>query len=170
MKIVCVSGGGYKSFYLNYYVNLSKCDLLVFNYGILYDYQTKKENDNAILINELRSLSSKLNCIVIAGVYVKKNKRRYKSILVTDNKTTTVYNAKEGAKISIGGTNFIIGDNNTNYQNCNKIVLSKNRIKPNLIACSKHKIYIFCDEYGVNFVFNKKIERKFYKYSKIILK
>ena len=37
MKIVCVSGGSYKSFYLNYYVNLKSCDLLIFNYGIIYD-------------------------------------------------------------------------------------------------------------------------------------
>ena len=43
MKIVCVSGGTYKSFYLNYCIKLRQCDLLLFNFGIIYDYVVSEE-------------------------------------------------------------------------------------------------------------------------------
>ena len=43
MKIVCVVGGSYKSFYINHFRNIQSCDLLVFNFGILYDYDMKEE-------------------------------------------------------------------------------------------------------------------------------
>lgn len=171
MKIVCVAGGSYKSFYINYAVKLRKCDLLIFNFGILYDYNIKEEVlGNAVLTNELLALSKKLNCTIVAGVFVVNNKERKKAIIVCDKDKIHLSSLKYGARIYVNNREFVAGDRNTNYLNFNKIVLTDKRLDLKLSNCSKRKLYIFCDKYGVNFVINKKMERKFCKYSKIILK
>ena len=56
VKIVVVTGGNYKSFYLNCFVKLRACDLLIFNYGIIYDYVVETEIlHNAVVTNEYMS-------------------------------------------------------------------------------------------------------------------
>lgn len=171
MKIVCVSGGNYKSFYLNYFIKLRQCDLLLFNFGIIYDYVVSEELlKNAIVTKELMFLSKKLNAMVVAGVFVNNNNERIKSIIVCDGDKIHLNNIKKGAKISFKNITFIVGDENTNYLHYNKIVFSKNKIIPNLNNCSKRKIYLFCDKSGVSLVQKGEFERKFNKYSKFILK
>ena len=60
MKIVCVAGGSYKSFYLNYVTKLKKCDLLIFNFGILYDYDIHDElMGKGVVTKELMNLSNR---------------------------------------------------------------------------------------------------------------
>lgn len=170
MRIVCVAGGSYKSFYLNYFCKLSRCDLLVFNYGIIYDYNTFNELlGDAIVTKELLALSSALHCVVVAGVYVV-GAERVKSIIVCDGDKIQLDKAASGAKIHVKNLTFIVGDERTDYKNANKIILCNKRIEPILQHCSKRKIYVFCDKFGVNFVQNQKMERKFNKYSKFILK
>ena len=171
MKIVCVAGGSYKSFYLNYFVKLYKCDLLVFNFGIIYDYDICDElTRQSIVTRELMMLSKKLRCIVVAGVNVVFKEKVDKSIIVCDGEKIHISKAKTGAKICIRKTCFIIGDENTEYKSNNKIILSSKRIYPNIEHCSKRKIYIFCDKFGVCLIEKGKLKRKFHKFSKIILK
>ncbi len=171
MKIICVAGGSYKSFYLNYFVKLSRCDLLIFNFDIIYDYDICNElMKQAVVTKELMSLAKSLHSIVAAGVNVISKDTTHKSIIVCDGEKIHITSAKQGAKIFVKGKCFIIGTENTDYKKCNKIILSKKRIYPNINHCAKRKIYVFCDNFGVCIVENGKMNRKFNKYSKIILK
>lgn len=171
MNIVCVSGGSYKAFYLNNFLKLANCDLLVFNFGVFYNINLKSSQiEENVVVKELISLSLSLNCVVVAGVFVENKKDNNKAIIAVCGHKISINKIQKGADIKVNNCEFVVGDENTNYLNNNKIVLSCNRIKPNIKACAKNKIYIFCDSFGLYFVYNKKIERKFNKYSKIILK
>ena len=171
MKIVCVAGGSYKSFYLNHLVNLRKADMLVFNFGIIYDYVQEDELlGDALVTKELLSLSRRLNATVVAGVFVVMGKSRHKAIIVSDGDKIHIFDIQKGAKIQSGNHTFVIGDEHTDYRTYHKIVLTKTQIRPNVSSCSKRKILIFCDKFGVNVVLRGKFERIFNKYSKIILK
>ncbi len=171
MKIICVAGGSYKSFYINSFCKLAKCDLLVFNYGIIYNYDIKEELLGiALVTKELLYLSKKLHCTVVAGVYQVRANQKIKSIIFTDGDKIHLTNVQTGAHIHIKNYSFVVGDENTNYGNQHKIILSNKRIEPVLAHCSNNKIYIFCDKFGVNFVKNRKLTRKFNKIVKIYLK
>ena len=93
-----------------------------------------------------------------------------KAFLSCDGEKINVSKSKSGIKVVLKNKTFIIGDNKTNYYQYNKIVLTNNRIYPKIEHCLNDKIYIFCDKFGVTFIENKKLIRKFNKYSKIILK
>lgn len=171
MKIVCVAGGSYKSFYLNHLVKLHKADLLVFNFGIIYDYNQRDELlGHGVVTNELLMLARRLKSIVVAGIYLVRAGVRKKAIILSDGDKIHIFDTTTGAKVYIDNLAFMVGDENTNYNSFHKIVLSKNQIKPNIEHCSKRKILMFCDQFGVNLVQNGKFERIFNKYAKIILK
>ncbi len=171
MNIVCVSGGSYKSFYLNHFIKMKKCDLLIFNFDIIYDYVVKDELlKDAVVTKELLMLSKKLNSVVVAGVYVVNKEGKKKRIIVCNGDKIEICSIVFGAKIFICNKSFIIGDEKTKYFKENKIILSKKSVYVNLFNCAKNKIYIFCHARGASLVVNKKIKRKFNKYSKFILK
>lgn len=171
MKIIFVSGGSYKSFYLNYYLKLKRCDLLVFNFGVIYDYDLKHEESNRALVKpELMTLASKLHSIVVAGVNVVNGRNKKKCILLCDGKTIKIKDASMGMRFYIKNRTFIFSNEKCKAQARNKIILSDKRIYPVVSHCSLRKVYVFCDRFGLVFVQNGKIKRKFYKYSKIILK
>lgn len=171
MRIVCVAGGSYKSFYLNCFVKLKRCDLLIFNYGIIYNYNTSEELlGQALVTKELMSISKALKCVIVAGVMVEGCNKTTKSIIVCDGDKIHIENTCIGARIHVKNKSFIIGDEFTDYKKQNKIILCSKRIEPNLSHCSKRKIYVFCDKFGVNIVNKQKMTRKFNKYSKFSLK
>lgn len=171
MKIVCVAGGSYKSFYINHLAKTTRCDLLIFNYGIIYDYVTCDEIlGNALVTKELMYLAKRLNTVVVAGAYVVEKNEKRKSIILCDKDKIHIIPVSTGAKLNVCNKQFIIGDANTNYRNCNRIILNDKKIIPNINHCVQYRIYIFFDKFGVGVVQNKKYHRKFYKYSKIILK
>lgn len=178
MKIVCVSGGSYKSFYLNHFAKIKNCNLLVFNFGIIYDYILKDELfDYGIVTREINLLAKKLNAIVVAGVNVVKSNQKSKSLIVGDGKNIYLSTIDLGVKVCLNNnlknkqsnsstkTNFVIGGVKTNYADCNKIVLTETPFNINVTHCSRKKIYIFCSQHGVNIVKNKKLSRNFYKVS-----
>lgn len=170
MKIVCVSGGSYKSFYLNYLKKLGGCDLIVFNYGIIYNYNIKEELfGNAIVTKELMSLSKRLHSLVVAGVFVEGQNVK-KSIIVCDGEKIHLVDAKVGIKLEVCKSEFAIGDERLQIKGCNKIILSSIRIHPCVEHCVDKRVYIFCDNFGVTMVKNRKLTRNFNKYFKIILK
>ncbi len=171
MKIIYVAGGKYKSFYLNKFLKLKECDLLIFNFNIFYPYIVKEELlGDAILTKEILFLSRSLNCTLVAGVEVVYQNKNRLGILVCDNDKIYISMLDEGAKVIVKDYTFRIGGAKTKYGKDNIIILSRRRMYPNLYNCSRNKIYLFCDPYGVDIVKNKKLERKFHKYSKIILK
>ncbi len=171
MKIVCVVGGSYKSFYINHFRNIQSCDLLVFNFGILYDYDMKEELlGSAVVTKELLNLSRDLHCPIVAGICVRYRDRLTRKIIVCSEDKVFLSSIRLGARVQVGNKTFVIGAKETNYSKYNKIVLSNGRINPDINKCSEKKIYIFCDRFGVNYVYKKNLVRKFHKYSKIILK
>ncbi len=170
MKIVVVSGGNYKSFYLNCFLKLHKCDLLVFNFGIIYDYVIEDEIlHNAVVTNELMMLSNKLRCPVVAGVYVV-GKMRRQSIIVCDGEKIHISSINDGAIVTIKNKIFTIGVEGISGYKHNKIILSKKRLYPLIEHCAKNKVYLFCDGYGVSVIEDKTFKRFFSKYAQIILK
>lgn len=171
MKIIFVSGGSYKSFYLNYYLKLKKCDLLIFNYGIIYDYVLEDElASDGFITKELVGLSKSLKCTVVAGIYVKKGANFEKSIIKCNHDKVSISSSSEGVIIPYKNSYIKIGDVSCNFRNFHKIVFSDNRIIPNLNHCNSYKFYAFVYKYGVEIIIDKKYQRKFNKYSKIILK
>lgn len=177
MKIVCVSGGSYKSFYLNHFVKIKHCDLLIFNFGIIYDYVVKDELlDYGVVTKELLSLSNALKAVVVAGVNVVQNGKTQKSLIVSDGEKIYLSSLKLGVKVCLNEDNgknssvnlknrqyrghifnnqFVVGCKSTNFGSCNKIVFTEQTIKPNIAHCNPNKIYIFCNKFGVNVVKNK---------------
>lgn len=179
MKIVCVSGGSYKSFYLNHFAKLKQCDLLIFNFGIIYDYILKDELlDYGLVTKELMFLSSSLKAVVVAGINVVRQGTKTKGLIVCDGEKVYMSNLKYGVKIDIMGNennrqvchgrikcSFVVGDKTTNYFKNHKIILSNEHIKPNIAHCSKNKIYIFCNKHGSLLVNNRTLKTNFYKVS-----
>ncbi len=171
MKIIFVSGGSYKSFYLNYYLKLNKCDLLVFNFGVIYDYDLRFEaGASAIVKPEMMMLANKLGATVVAGVVVKDNNLKRKCILVCNGEKISLIESNIGAHFRVRNKWFVAGDTNCKAVAENKIILTDERIYPNIQHCSLRKVYLFCDKFGLSVVQKKKLKRNFYKYSKIILK
>ncbi len=171
MKIFCVVGGSYKSFYVNHFFKISKCDLLIFNYGIIYDYDSCEEvMGNAIVTKELMALSQKLHCVVLAGIFKILNGAKVKSIILCDGDKIHLAEAKHGVHLHIKNYDFVVGDESINYSKYNKILLCSKRTYPIVAHCSSQKIYLFIDPFGVDFIENKKLTRKFSKLTKIILK
>jgi len=170
MKIICVLGGSYKSFYLNHLKSINRCDLLVFNFGLIYNYNVKSELfGDAVVTKELMNLSKALNAIVVAGVYVEGEKIK-KSVIMCDGEKIHIADACVGITLETDKTDFVVGDEKMTTKGVNKIVLSNKRIYPDVKHCADKRVYIFCDKFGVNVVKNKNLTRNFNKYFKMILK
>lgn len=169
MKIIYVAGGSYKSFYLNYFLKLKSCDLLIFNFGIFYNLKNNLKVDPAVE-KELHMLANKLKCKIIAGVYAYNERKKKKMFLLCNDKGIYVMPANKILNINLDKERFYVSLPELLSCNANKIVLSEKRLYPNVKSCSKKKAYIFCDNFGVTVVKNKNLRRKFHKYSKIILK
>ncbi len=195
MKIVCVSGGSYKSFYLNHFAKIKHCDLLIFNFGIIYDYVVKDELlDYGVVTKELLSLSNSLKAVVVAGVNVVQNGKTVKSLIVSDGEKIYLSTLKLGVKVCLNesldeqqyesnlrlkhkkahsttnrvhihNNQFVVGCKTTDFGGCNKIVFTEQKIKPNTAHCNPNKIYIFCNKFGVNVVKNKQNLEYNYKVS-----
>ena len=171
MKIVCVSGGSYKSFYLNHFLKIKRCDLLIFNFGIIYDYVLKNSNmDFEIVKKELINLSTKLKCVVVAGVNIVGKEKTKKSLIVASGNQICMPNLNLGVKVCLNAQNgrnnaFVVGGRSTDFGTCNKIILLDQQIAVDVKHCSYKKIYIFLNKHGVTVVHNKRLKKHFYKVS-----
>ena len=164
MEIIYVAGGSYKSFYINYFLKLKKCDLIVFNYSVFYNINNKQ--DFNLVKNEIMQLSSIKNCKIIAVLKIKDKK-----VFCFCNKTNfTIFNYNKGFIYKQAKEVFSVGVEYSRINAKNKIIFCDNRYVINLNACSKNKFYMFCYNKKLLCVRNKKIKIIFYKYSKIILK
>ena len=171
MKIVFVLGGSYKSFYLNYFLKLTSCDLLVFNFGVLYDVDVEAERaGKGVVFSELKNLSDKLGCEIVAGVSVKSGDATKFKILHYKNGEIKLFNSRFGCKFNKKNKKIVVADDGNNLTADVKIVLSKKRIVPTPTHCSNKKIYAFCDEFGINLIVKKKLTRRFYKYTAVDIK
>ena len=151
MKVVCVSGGSYKSFYINHFLHLKKCDVLIFNFGIIYDYD---KNESSVIKNEFKSIYEKLGCVIVAGV--KLNGENEKFFLVFDGVDLVIHQAKNPIKITRKNADIEVGLYNSLFKSDRRIILSKYRVYPNLNHISKNDCYVFCDSSGASIVISKK--------------
>lgn len=163
MIVYYVAGGSYKSFYLNYLKKINKCDLLIFNYGIFYSVS---DANKAVLTKEIIQISKMLQTVVIVGVKLNDQKK----VVVCVKGKIKLYSLYKGCVIKVKNKCFYIGAPYQKIYHYNKIIFTNKQIIPNLKACNKTRIYLFCDNKGVNFVVNKKLKRNFNKCSKFILK
>ena len=167
MNLFVVSGGSYKTFYFNYLKNIKNCDLLVINFNVL---DVVCFNNLADIYAELITISKKLNCVVVAGVKRLGNLEIGKIVLMSEGEKIKKERARKGLKVNIKGKVFIVGEAGGLYEKDNKIILGENKMLINEHACSSKRFYLFCDNKGVSFVLNKKLNRKFNKCVKIVLK
>lgn len=167
MKIFCVSGGNYKSFYLNAFLKIKGYDLLIINFGIMYDIKENLDDSN-IVFNELKMLYDRAKVPIIAGVKIGQN--RIKKFILCNHGKCHIYSLNTGIILNIKNKKFVVGEKFTKYGNNNKIILSETRVYPEISHCSYKKTYVFCDNFGITKIEKRKISRKFYKYAKIILK
>ncbi len=167
MKIICISGGSYKSCYLNYLQKLKFCDLLIINFGVMYVCNNNTRDNFEIVGNELFLLARRLQAVVVAGIEVVDNNTKRRVLMHCDGEKVIIDNT---ILLKLKKHRFIVCSNKSLVSKYDKIVLSEGRITPNIQHCNYRKRYIFCDSYGVSIVENRKLKRKFYKYSKIILK
>lgn len=164
MKLVCVSGGSYKSFYINYFLKLKRCDVLVLNFGIMYNYNIKDELfGKGVVTKELFLLAKRLNCVVVAGVILESVKNKIKAFVACDGEKISLAKQKDGLIVNIKDTTFLLCGNNTQSRQKNKIVLTEKRVYPCLNHCSNNKLYVFCDKFGTTTVYRCKQVRKYNK-------
>ena len=147
MIIFYVAGGSYNSFYLNYFLHLTKCNLLIFNFGVFKNI-SKQE-----ITKELIFIANKLKCKVLAGVEEDFNKK----IVICDKLNSSINKINENIKFTVCNREFNVTSDYSIQKSKNKIVFSDKQIIPNIKACSNKKVYLFCDKNGVNFVINKKL-------------
>ena len=166
MRIVCVAGGSYKSFYLNHFLKINKCDLIVFNFGIFYNIRRSAVNNSKLIFEEIRHLAKCKNCAVVAGVIVDNN--RY--FAICQNNKLKIYSSKQQFKLKLADKEFLITQKRVNSFVKNKIIFTDNNNCVNVKACSLSKNYIFIYSRGVDVVVDKKRKRNFCKCSKFILK
>jgi len=166
MRIVCVAGGSYKSFYLNRFLKLNKCDLIVFNFGIFYNINSKSSNKAKLIFQEIRDLSDCKNCVVVAGVVINYNS----FFVVCKNKAFKIYPSKYNVKLKVKDKVILITKGNTFSSVKNKIIFTNCKRCVNIKACSPNKNYIFIHDYGIDIVKNRKLKRNFNKCLNFILK
>lgn len=149
-----------------YIQTLGKCNLLIFNCNKFYMQKAELENFKKDLLEQAKYN----NCSIL--IFCKRiiNNKKIKQISYISNNKIVDCNVKNSLTITIKNKKFCVGKSFGILKNLNKIVISKNRIIPNVKACSYKKIYLFCDEFGVNYVIRKILKRNFNKCSKIILK
>ena len=135
MRIVCVAGGSYKSFYLNHFLKINKCDLIVFNFGIFYNIRINSVNNSKLIFEEICHLAECKNCAIVAGVVIDNN--RY--FVICKNGELNIYSAKKQAILKLRNKEFLITEKRFDSFVKNKIIFTNNseRVKAN--ACSLRK-------------------------------
>lgn len=164
MKIVFVVGGSYKAFYLNHLKKFKKLDFLVFQEGILYDYDYYNElcGDRTVT-QEMMELSKRLGCKIVA---------RIKTNFLGGIETKWLY--CDGKKLVLSNLHYLKLFYNTktiffaDKQLLNKpknltIILTENRLKLKNRAKFCPSNLLICDKRGVELKKNGKIARKFIK-------
>lgn len=160
MKIMCVVGGSYKSFYLNYFTKIKNCDLIILNFGIMYDCSRQIKNFE-IVSKELNNIASEANTVVVAVVNMFHQGCIQKCLVCSNGKRLVVASLKTGIKIcfsNLSVDDFIVGNQATNYKSLNKIVFCEQKLKPNIAHCSKTKKYIFISEHEIALVTDKTLK------------
>lgn len=166
MKIAFVVGGSYKGFYINHVRQCSDVDILVFQEGLLYEYDYYNETfGSKTITKELLSLANKLNCVILAKIKVNFLNKIQDEILCCDKSKVITFSSERYFKIYIKGKRVIFSLKNVFFECADIFIrLTKNRLEMKKIRQKCHKRTFLCDKYGVEYVKNGKIRRKFRKF------
>lgn len=172
MKILFVVGGSYKNFYINHLKKYKNLDLLIFQQGLLYDYDYCDEMlGEKIVTNEVLNLVDILHCKVIGKVNTNLLGNKKEEILYADENGVKIIDIRNQLFLKIKNKNIEISLNKTPkiYSDLViKIIHNKNECLYQRF--SKNKKYLICDKRGVLFVNKNKKIKKFRKICYFTLK
>ena len=166
MKIAFVVGGNYKAFYINHIEECKGIDILVFQEGLLYEYDYFNESfGNKTITKEMIGLAKKLNCVILAKIKTNLFNKSCNEILYCDGIKVLTFSGDRYIKLYLKGKRVIFSLKNV-FWGCADIFiqLTKNRLEMKKIRQKCHKQTFLCDKHGVEYVKNGKIKRKFRKF------
>lgn len=147
MNILFVVGGSYKAFYLNN-INKYRClDLIVFQQGILYefDYYNEFFGDGTI-INEMLYLRKKFGCTIIAKIKTNLCGASKDEFLVCDEKGISIIDANRYFKVFVKGRVVLISKTaqriGCDFEICFDSN-ANNMTKPPVFVCEKRGVVLY---------------------------
>lgn len=163
MRILFVVGGSYKAFYLNNIHKYKKLDLLVFQTGLLYEFDYYDEMFGAKTItNEMLSLCNRFNCKIIAKIKTNLFNKKYDEILYCDKNGVKIIKNDNYIKLFIKNKQIIVSNYFFPIKSDYFVYFCKN--KNNFKKLKEQKTAIFvCDKIGVDLYYKKFMIRKFRK-------
>lgn len=162
-----VVGGSYKGFYLNQIHKVGNVDLIVFQQGIIYDFDYAEEYlGDGVVSKELVALNTKFNCpIVVLGYKIFFGKRE-KCFIVCVNKRVSVIPVYKDVNLYIKNKLILISNRVNRLEFADKyfafiLMVDKNsKITSNKLA----KNLFVCDNKGVTRWQGENFYKKFRKY------
>lgn len=163
MKILFVVGGSYKAFYLNNIHKFKQLDLIVFQDGLLYEYDYYDETFGARTItNEMIGLCQKFNCKIVAKIQTKLFDKKYDEFLYCDKNGVKIIKNDRYFKICIKNKFFLISNYFVSAKSDYYVRFVKYRNELRLPQARRSVVFV-CDKMGVDLHYNKFITRKFRK-------
>lgn len=166
MKIGFVVGGSYKAFYINHLKSCYGLDILVFQEGLLYEYDYYNENfGSKIVTREMLNLSNKLNCKIIAKIKTNLFGNLADEILYCDGEKVCVICGDRYLKMIVNKKSVIFSLKNVFFDSADIFIMTtKKRLEIKNNKKIKHSQIFLCDKKGVEYVKGGRIIRKFRKF------
>ncbi len=163
MKILFVVGGSYKAFYLNNINKYKRLDLIVFQDGLLYefDYYNEMFGDKTIS-NEMMSLCKKFRCKIIAKIRTNLFGKKYEEFLYCDKNGIKIIKTSRYFKIFVKNKQILISNYFLPIKSDYFVYFAgnKNECKP---SKTQKSVIFVCDKTGVDLHYDKFMMRKFRK-------
>lgn len=148
-------GGSYKGFYLNQIHKVGRVDLIVFQQGIIYDFDCVEEYvGNGVVSKELVALNIRFNCpIVVFGNEIFLGKRE-RCFIVCVNKKVSVIPIYKDVSLYIKNKQILISNEINKIKYADKyfafilmrdknIKLIPNKLSKNLFVCDRRGVIRF---------------------------
>lgn len=166
MKLAFVIGGNYKAFYINHIEKCKGVDILVFQEGLLYEYDYYNENFGyKTITKEMMCLAQKLNCVILAKIKSNLFNKLNDEILFCDGEKVLTFNSERYIKLFLKGKCVIFSLENVFFECADIFIrLTKNRVEIKKIRQKCHKQTFLCYKHGVEYIKKGKIKRKFRKF------
>lgn len=167
MRFLFVVGGSYKGFYLNQIGKVGRVDLIVFQQGIIYDFDYAEEYcGNGVVGKELIALSRRFDCPIVALGYNAFFGKREKCFIVCVNGKISIIPAYKNVNLYIHGKLILISNNPYEIENADKyfsfILLTNKKVQINSNKLAKN--LFICDNNSVTRWQGKSFYKKFRKY------
>lgn len=163
MKILFVVGGSYKAFYLNNINKYKRLDLIVFQEGLLYEFDYYDEMFGAKTItSEMMSLCKKFGCKIIAKIRTNLLNKKYEEFLYCDKNGVKIIKSSRYFKIFIKNKQILISNYFLPIKSDYFLYFAGNKNEFVLPKSQKSVVFV-CDKTGVDLHYDKFMMRKFRK-------